>query len=734
MPNTKNENDRGISILSLVEGFRRRKAHILIPAFFVTLGAAALAFYLPLVYRSETTVVAEPMLGRDYLQAESTLMAVETQLQTIRENLFRRSLLEQVIDEFELYKNVTTAQDAAAAKPEEILKDMESRIEVRVEGEETFTISFESESPKQAAEVANRLAELFIQRQAATRERRLSTAVGFVSQQVESVRQQLTENQRRIQQYKESTVRDLPDYLSTNLGQVETLLTRLQQKNDAISTEEARRVAAMTEMEEIEKQFARRPQPQPPKSETVVRLEELRGAFVDLRSRYTNFHPDVVRLRSEIERLERIAAGETPPQATTNRNEPTDLEMRYVELKADLEGIQRRLDSHYRDREELAVQLDDSRERIQTMPQREQTLNSLMREYEITRTEYESLLDKLHDTRLAEQLEQINKEVVFRIAEPARVPTGHHSPRRYRIILLGLLAGLGFGVLLAFVAQETDTTFNTVEEFQAFTNLPVLAVIPSLNSLRKSKRSNGRKLKLVRSRVKPMKQIVTLTAPLSLPAEQYRILAARIRKQFEGKSSPVIVVTSPAGAEGKTTTAINLSVALSEAISGPILLADVDLRRPKIHEYLGIKTPKGFRELLSRPDDDLDQYVECIDNLHVMANDSRISEPAEVLSIPTAPTVLSRLRRSFQYIVLDAPPILPMVDSYIVSNLADGIVLLVRARYTRRELLRRAVEAFESPHVLGAVLNDVNVKHTRYAYAYRYYEDHYQQLKAEGKR
>jgi len=325
--------------------------------------------------------------------------------------------------------------------------------------------------------------------------------------------------------------------------------------------------------------------------------------------------------------------------------------------------------------------------------------------------------------------------------EPARVPSEPHSPKHGRLILMGSLAGLGLGFLLAFISEQLDTTFGDVEDFQRFINIPVLAMIPSITSSRLGRSRYGRKkernraLRLATSQGVPtpcQPNIVTLRDPFSVASEQYRLLAMKVKDHMDQNQSQVLLMTSAAGGEGKTTTAVNLSVALSELVDGPVLLVDVDLRKPTVHQYLSLTPRKQLCDLLRRPDDNIWDYTETVKKLHVIAAQRGGSDPLVTLSSGGTAQLVDRLRGEFRYVVLDAPPLVPLADSHVLAGLADAIALVVRAGHTRRELLQRALESLEADGLIGAVLNDFQYQRSRYAYAYRYYQDHYQPQSVQG--
>jgi capsular exopolysaccharide synthesis family protein len=220
-------------------------------------------------------------------------------------------------------------------------------------------------------------------------------------------------------------------------------------------------------------------------------------------------------------------------------------------------------------------------------------------------------------------------------------------------------------------------------------------------------------------------RLAVLSDPNSIPSEQYGILAMKVEQWMEQSGGRVLVVTSAAGGEGKSVTALNLSLALSASLQGRVLLVDSDLRRPRVHQKLGLTTTKGFSDLVTQTGGDISPYISKLGNLDVIVGGTLPVNPLGLLSSPQARELLARLRKEYQFIVFDSPPIVPIADSLVLAGLADGVVIVVRARQTRRELFRRAIEGLGDANVIGVVLNDVDNGDTSYAYAYRYYQRHY---------
>jgi capsular exopolysaccharide synthesis family protein len=363
-----------------------------------------------------------------------------------------------------------------------------------------------------------------------------------------------------------------------------------------------------------------------------------------------------------------------------------------------------------------------------------------MRDAAVTRTRYEALFTKQQEAKLDQRAKQSNNDVAFKIIEAAQLPSAPYSPHRRRILLRGFMASLGLGLIAVLFVEQMDTSFHTIEEFQSSTTLPVLATVPTIPgrvpevrslkngagalSQRADSKTEDADLTPAQRRDFQERRLTLLGDPQSTSSAQYGILALKVQQWINQSDGQVLLVTSAAGGEGKSVTAVNLSMALSSLLEGPVLLLDGDLRRPQISKQLGLNPAKGFSDLLLHPDSDVTSYVSKFRDLYVITGGAEPLNPVGLLASRSSAEVLARLRKKFRFIVLDSPPIMPIADSHILAGLADAVVIVVRARRTPRELFRRAIESLAASNVLGVVLNDVEYGDTGYGYAYEYYQRH----------
>jgi polysaccharide chain length determinant protein (PEP-CTERM system associated) len=713
----------GFSLFAAFRALKRRKLYVLVPALLATGAAVVYTRRLPERFRAQALIVAEPAAQGDYLNdkpGDAIAANVQDQLRTIRETLFSRPVLEAVNSEFHLGR-------PGAGTPEQALESLKSKIQVQVEAPDAFQISLEGQQPLQVMQATNRLAELFIERASDLRGERAEQVDSFLDAEVNRLQGQLRDQEDSLKSYKESVAQALPERLATNLKILEDLQQQVRSKTDQITEGQARRLAVNEEMKALDQQGALRAQPQE-QTAAEANLDALRLKLSQLKARYTAKNPEIASTEREIRDM---AASVVP---AGNRPEPSAIHLRYIALQAEAESIDQRLQSYQEERNALASQVAAAERKVDASPGLETTLANRVRDAALTRSQYEAMLVKQQAAKLDQRAEKSAKAVAYKITEPAQLPASPSSPQPNRIILMGLVAGLGLGLIAVLAVEQMDTTFDSIEEFQGYTNLPVLSAVPTIpkragKSYRPRRASS---LKLEDGGIDPARlrnyqehRLAVLGDPQSIPSEQYGILAMKVEQWMEKSGGQVLVVTSAAGGEGKSVTALNLSLALSASLKGRVLLVDSDLRRPRVHQCLDLNTTRGFADLLAQAGGEFSPYISKLGNLDVIVGGEPPVNPIGLLASQQARELMARLRQEYALIVVDSPPIVPIADSHILAGMADGVVIVVRARQTRRELFRRAIQSLGAPNVLGVVLNDVEYGDTRYAYAFRNYQRHY---------
>jgi len=277
----------------------------------------------------------------------------------------------------------------------------------------------------------------------------------------------------------------------------------------------------------------------------------------------------------------------------------------------------------------------------------------------------------------------------------AQVPRAPIAPNTRLIALTGLLAGLAAGVLYALGRQLLDTRIRTERDVERVTDAAVIGQV------QRRDRATG---------------ITLLAAPRGAAAEGYRRIRANL--EFADVDAPIrsLAVTSALPGEGKTTTAVNLALALAEH-SSRVLLVDADLRRPTVAAITGLEGAVGLTTVLVGGATLDDAVQEWAGGVHVLPAGAVPPNPNQLLGSAAMAALMDDLRGRYEFIVLDTPPILPAADALTLAHLTDGALVVTRVRATRRAQLAEAVDALDAVHArtLGVVLTRVApTRHSSY--------------------
>jgi capsular exopolysaccharide synthesis family protein len=267
--------------------------------------------------------------------------------------------------------------------------------------------------------------------------------------------------------------------------------------------------------------------------------------------------------------------------------------------------------------------------------------------------------------------------------------------------------------------------------------IPELGVIPSLNAERNrflgyyQERWSTKGVELNNNEAPPRVELATSERSLSVLADCFRAAATSILYAGENGQRPrVIVLTSPSPGEGKTTVASNLALALAE-IGSSVLLIDGDLRRGRLHEIFQVSNSWGMSDMLAGkkpPEGGTKMYFEtCYKHLSLVPSGSTPSSIAGLLHSPQTLEFLNNMRREFNTVIIDTPPMLPMPDARVFGRLADGVILVVRSAETTGDEVAAAAQRLrdDGTRVLGTILNEWDPRktsHSRYTNAYRFYQ------------
>ena len=476
-----------LDISTILNSLYRRKSLIVSVFLVVSVLAIYLSTIIPEVYRSTTLISVSPQrIPTSYVSTTITTSLGE-RMQAIAQEILSRTRLEKIIQEFELYPETTTVEDR--------VERLRKVIKIEFRQANLFALSFESESPQKAKEVATRLASLFIEQNLQVREQQAMGTKSFINAEAERLRNELEEQEAVVSRYRIANRFELPDQLDTNLRMLDQLRGELQGSNVRLSALQERKGILQKQIVEsdILGGFDLLGIPQGGQSTPYgAQLELKKRELESLLARYSLKHPDVARLNKEIEAIEsqktsstsKTSAGPSIPATNPLRQV---LQSQVADLDNEIRALRSQIDN-------VRSQIPVYQGRIDNTSVRGVELIKVSRTYDITLRKYQDLLAKGLESQLSENLEKKQKGEQFDILDPANFPIKPLRPNRPMIILLGLMGGLAGGVLLAFVWDNLDTSFKRADEIAGIVNLPVLATIPALmtrGSVLDQRRSQG---------------------------------------------------------------------------------------------------------------------------------------------------------------------------------------------------------------------------------------------------
>src|SRR4051812_29255708 len=494
---------KNLTLSDLARAVWRRRVWFLVPLLLGLVAGIWVLRVLPKTYRAVTTVLVEPQkVPADYVKP-TIATSIEERLRTIEPQIKNRDNLARIIHEMDLYPELTRQGflEGAIARARRDLT-------IQLQGN-TFRIYFEERDPAQAARTANRVAESFIESNLKLRENQAQGTSSFLETELEKTKSRLEIQEAKIAEFKRQNLGDLPEQRDTNPRSVEQLQTKLEINVDALDKAETRRLLLQSQMAELRNQQSGSRRSTltalgiaPAGPEQPSRLDQLRARLAELRARYTDRHPDVIRTRAEIAQLEALeksrktaapssaaAAAPGAPAAADDDDAPRVDPM----LKAEVASVDLEIRSLKSERERILGDIARVQGRLENVPRVEQELLSLTRDYDNIKNSYESLLEKRLNARLYENLEKSQQGESFTIIERALPPTSPYGPNKILVLGLGLIAGGLLGLLAALLRERSDHTYPDVESLQqAFPGLPVLATIPVFQGARSAARSRRR--------------------------------------------------------------------------------------------------------------------------------------------------------------------------------------------------------------------------------------------------
>jgi polysaccharide chain length determinant protein (PEP-CTERM system associated) len=441
------------------------------------------ALIAPRLYEAETMILVQPQSVPEAFVQSIVSEAIDERLRTIGQQVTSRTNLENITKELRLFSESSRGNSVGDEEIELLRKRIKidvsrgDRTRARVSGAATFTITFTWEDARKAMQVANTLASTFISENLKVRETQALGTSSFLADEVGGLEKKLKEKEDELKSYRERYMGGLPSQLDTNLRMLERLQIQLDQVNNHLREREERKITLERDVQAPQTSLPAPVPGQPVRPGEGARdLPSMKAELASLEAKYTPNHPDVVRLRTMIENMEKKEAersseskeGASPVVVTAaNRAQ--------LEQLRNVENEMRNLRSEV---ERTKAQIKMYERWVEETPKREQELLSLNRDYERLKEAYNSLLRRKLDAEIAVSMEKKQKGEQFRVIDPAKVPTKPVKPDIGRVFMLTLALGLGLGGGLGYVREMMDTSFRSPEDIEKELKLPILVSIP----------------------------------------------------------------------------------------------------------------------------------------------------------------------------------------------------------------------------------------------------------------
>jgi polysaccharide biosynthesis transport protein len=519
---------------------KARKKIFIWPALVVLVAALAIAWLLPSVYESDSTIlIEEQQIPSEYVRSTVTGFADE-RIQSLTQQILSRSKLWEIVQQFNLYPELKEKWTR-----EEILEKMRNDIKLttisadvvdkrktRTQATSTaaitiaFSISYRGKSPDTVQKVAGTLASLYLEQNLKLREDQAKTTTRFLEAELKELQGRIGSLGEKIAQFKEKHEGITPDLYQFNLQQAERLENDIKQMDNSIRSAEDRKyylegqlatvkpdtpiigttgervMDPQTRLRALEVQLAdlqskfsedhpdiRKARREIAELKNITgekggtvslrrqKLTQLKAELAQKQGKYSAEHPDVRKLRNEITLLEREPEAQAPAKKVSEPENPA-----FITLTSQIQAAASEIASMQRQRASQKEKLQMYNNRLEKTPQLEQEYLALQRDYTNSHTKYQEVFNKIMEARIAEGMEEHQKGEKFTIVDPASFPEKPVSPKRWLIVLAGLIMSLGAGVGTVALADHLDHSVKSGDEVARLTGLPVLGTIARIRT------------------------------------------------------------------------------------------------------------------------------------------------------------------------------------------------------------------------------------------------------------
>ena len=735
------EGETQVSLRDYIRVLYRGRWVILL-SFLAVVGATAyFTFRATPIYEATATIMIDtersPNVGLDFL-APLGMGTRETIINNQVEVLKSRTLAQAVLEElrrqgydrtFYLFSDgkgrwSLRAKEVENPGDEVLIKRLQDRIKISPRRQTDFIdIKVQAPDPKEAMILANTIAEVYHRWSLEHSREEVRKVKEFLEEQLRKKEKDLVASELALKQYQEEHgVAELS-------AETEQLVEQLAGFEALYNEAKTKLGEARTRLRYLRSQYADqlRSLDEDMLHVTSPLLEELRDKLAELEATYARLisqnyrddHPILANLRGQIGHIKEKMRQEI--RALVQKGLSVSDPMGYSQaLLERIYGLMVEVEADSSRARALGEVVRQYEERLKQVPEKSLQLARLKRAFEVNEKIYIMMKERLEETKITEAGRIGN---VF-LVDPAREPLYPVKPKKKLNLLLAAIVGLGMGLGVAFLMEYLDTSIHTVEEIEK-QGFSVLAWVPRIQVA-----GRGGEYFMMSER------LTSHLEPRSPVSESYRTLRTNLQYARASQALRSLVITSPSPKEGKSTTVANLAIVMAQA-GMQVLLVDSDLRRPVLHHLFGQDKEPGLTEVVlgrASPEEVLRSTE--VEGLTLLPCGTIPPNPAELLGSEGMHELVRQMGRRYDFVLLDAPPIIVVTDALLLSKEVDGTLLVVRAGQTDRNALLRARSLLDQVGVqaVGVVLNDIDVTGGYGKYYYPYYYYYYYYYREEGKR
>lgn len=702
----------GLDLRFYLRVLLKRKWLILLVFLPVVVGTSLWARSQPKVYSAQISLIIdskEPRFLDNQIQdvnsdSTSAFWANKEYIETQSKIITSRAVSQRVVEklglntdpEFLNLVRLPEGQRADAMKRIDAVAMVQGKIRVEPQKDSRVTyIKVEDSDPNRAALLANEVAQAYADESLSQKLKVTENASKWLDERRDSLSTAARASELSLYNFRKqsdmlsTSIDDRANMVSARLTATSQALTDVQLKIAGLKA----RVAAIRNVQQqkgSDDSMWAEALPAARENLTLQKLKDrmltLRTDCTELQSRYFEQHPKLSECRDKLALVEKDFQRELG-----NLVMGTEAELREaVEKERNLHGL-----------------FTEARAEAFEVEKKKLELGRLQQESDSAKRQYESVFKRLKDIELSGLLRTSN----VRVLDAARPSMGPIRPNVPQTTLFGVIAGLVAAIGLALMLEFLDSSVTSQSEIEERLGLTFLGFVPSIPPTDSS-----------------TKDLHIHREPKSHIAECTR--AVRTNLLFMSPDKPIkrMLVTSSGPQEGKSTTAINLAIAMAQS-GQKVLLIDTDMRRPRLHKAFGVPNDVGVSSLVVG-EGKLDEAIKTteVPGVFLLPCGPVPPNPAELLHTRAFGELLETLDGMFDRVLLDSPPVGAVADAVVLATQVNGVVMVLKAGVTNRDVAKRTLRALQDVKatMLGAVLNDVNLERSRYGdysygYSYRYY-------------